>query len=55
MIFVNTSLEVALDRNENEPRKLPTDLVKKSWNDVQSNMGKFQQLFGTEQYDHCRQ
>ena len=47
MIFVNTSLEVALDRNEKRARKLPTDLVKKSWNDVQSNMGKFQGLFGT--------
>ena len=46
MIFVNTSLEVALERNEKRARKLPEDLVKQSWNEVQRNIGKFQGLFG---------
>ena len=46
MIFVNTSLEVALDRNEKRARKLPEDLVKASWEDVQRNLGKYQGLFG---------
>ena len=46
MIFVNTSLEVALDRNEKRARKLPEDLVKKSWDEVQRNLGKYQGLFG---------
>ena len=45
MIFVNTSLDVALARNEKRPRKLPESLVVKSWNNVQKNIGKFSQLF----------
>ena len=45
MIFVNTSLDVALQRNEQRPRKLPESLVVKSWNNVQKNIGKFQNLF----------
>ena len=45
MIFVNTSLDVALARNEARPRKLPEKLVVSSWNNVQKNIGKFSQLF----------
>ena len=45
MIFVNTSLDVALERNQKRPRKLPEPLVVKSWNNVQKNIGKFQNLF----------
>ena len=45
MIFVNTSLDVALARNEKRPRKLPEPIVVKSWNNVQKNIGKFQNLF----------
>ena len=47
MIFVNTSLNVALERNQNRARRLPVDLVKKSWKDVQNNLGRFQGLFGS--------
>ena len=46
MVFVNTSLEVALERNKNRERVLPEELVAKSWKDVQNNLGKFQNLFG---------
>tara|TARA_R110001592_G_scaffold5661_1_gene31102 strand:+ start:64 stop:765 length:702 start_codon:yes stop_codon:yes gene_type:complete len=46
MIFVNTDLKVALERNANRERTLPVDLVKKSWRDVNQNLGKFQSLFG---------
>ena len=46
MIFVNTDLEVALQRNFERERKLPSELVKKSWQAVNNNMGKFQSLFG---------
>ena len=46
MIFVNTSLEVALERNSNRPRSVPEYIVSKSWTAVQSNIGKFQNLFG---------
>jgi len=50
MIFVNTSLDVALERNEKRPRSVPEDIVKKSWNQVQSNIGKFQQFFGNKNF-----
>ena len=46
MIFVNTSLDTALDRNNKRRRKLPADIVKDSWNGVQKNIGKFQNFFG---------
>ena len=42
MIFVNTSLDVALERNAKRPRKLPEPIVVSSWNNVQKNIGKFQ-------------
>lgn len=45
MIFVNTSLDVALQRNAARPRSVPESIVTKSWNDVQSNIGKFSQYF----------
>tara|TARA_R100000951_G_C2606203_1_gene169732 strand:- start:206 stop:910 length:705 start_codon:yes stop_codon:yes gene_type:complete len=47
MIFVNTDLDVALERNQERERKLPTELVKSSWQAVQNNLGKFQSLFGS--------
>ena len=46
MVFVNTSLEVAQERNSQRERQLPGALVQKSWQDVQNNLGKFQNLFG---------
>mgnify|MGYP003154564468 FL=1 len=46
MVFVNTDLDVALERNQLRDRKLPSELVKSSWQAVQNNMGKFQSLFG---------
>lgn len=45
MIFVNTDLDTALARNKKRARSLPDDMVKKMWNDVQKNIGKFQNLF----------
>ena len=50
MVFVNTSLEVALHRNANRPRSVKPTLVKKSWQDVQNNMGKFQNYFGAANF-----
>ena len=46
MVFVNTSLEVALQRNEERPRTLPKKIVEQSWQDVQKNLAFFQGLFG---------
>ena len=50
MVFVNTSLEVALARNEQRARSVQPKLVKKSWQDVQNNMGKFQNFFGPSRF-----
>ena len=46
MIFVNTSLDVALANNKKRARTLKDNIVKDSWNAVQKNMGKFQRYFG---------
>ena len=50
MIFVNTSLDVALQRNEMRARSLDVTEVKKMWNAVQKNMGKFQSYFGRRNF-----
>ena len=50
MIFVNTSLDVALQRNAARPRSLDEDEVKKMWSAVQKNMGKFQSYFGRSSF-----
>ena len=46
MIFVNTSLDTAQERNKQRSRTLPEKEVETMWNGVQQNMGKFQRLFG---------
>mgnify|MGYP003643341611 FL=1 len=45
MVFVNTSLDIALERNKNRPRSIPEYIVKKSWDGVQANIGQFQRIF----------
>ena len=45
MIFVNTSLDVALQRNAERSRSIPEPIVVKSWKDVQANIGKFSNMF----------
>lgn len=50
MVFVNTSLEVALIRNQERERTLGEELVTQSWKECQENMGKFQQLFGGSRF-----
>ncbi len=50
MVFVNTSLEVALHRNEQRARSVQPNIVKQSWQDVQNNMGKFQNYFGAANF-----
>ena len=48
MIFVNTSLDVALERNRRRERTVPEYITRQSWTRVQSNIGRFQNLFGME-------
>ena len=50
MLFVNTSLDVALQRNEMRTRKLDATDVENMWKAVQENMGKFQLLFGRKNF-----
>jgi cytidylate kinase len=45
MIFVNTSLDVALERNAKRERTVPEDVAITSWKAVQGNLGKFSSLF----------
>ena len=47
MIFVNTSLDTAQERNKMRKRTLPEKQVEEMWNGVQQNIGKFQRLFGS--------
>ena len=47
MIFVNTTLEVALQRNELRDRVLPKSIVEASHKEVNRNIGAFQGLFGS--------
>ncbi len=50
MIFVNTSLETAQERNMERARKLPPKSVEQMWNNVQRNIGGFQQMFGSKNF-----
>jgi predicted kinase len=46
MVFVNTSLDVALERNAQRDRTLPESLVTDIWKACQNNLGHFQGMFG---------
>ena len=50
MIFVNTSLDVALERNRNRPRKLPDAIIINSHKQIQKNMGRLQRIFGARNF-----
>ena len=45
MIFVNTSVDVALANNAQRPRSLPEADVVKMWKAVQNNIGQFSNMF----------
>ena len=46
MVFINTTLKVALERNKNRDRILPEKIVVDSHREVIQNIGGFQGLFG---------
>ncbi len=50
MVFVNTSLEVALERNRNRPRKLPDAIIINSHKQIQKNIGRLQRIFGSRNF-----
>ena len=45
MIFVNTNLQIAIERNANRERSIPEYIVTDNWNKVQRNIGAFQRIF----------
>ena len=46
LLFVDTSEEIAVERNANRERKLPEEKVRELWSDVQNNKKGFENLFG---------
>ena len=50
MLFVNTSLDVAQQRNMMRARTLEPTEVEEMWKAVQQNMGKFQQYFTRQNF-----
>jgi len=46
MIFVNTSLDIALARNAKRERSLPDNVVTDIWNQTQQNIKVYKQMFG---------
>ena len=50
MVFVNTSLDVALKRNQMRARKVPDAIVISNHKQVQNNIGKLQRIFGTSNF-----
>lgn len=50
MIFVNTDMDTALERNRMRERSLPDKEVEQYWKDVQKNVGRFQQMFGKKNF-----
>jgi len=50
MLFVNTSLDVAQERNQQRERSLEPSAVEKMWKRVQDNIMKFQQIFGSSNF-----
>ena len=50
MVFVNTSLEVALKRNRMRARKLPEAIVITNHKQVQKNIGLLQRIFGQSNF-----
>ena len=45
MVFVNTTLETALERNRKRDRSVPPNIAKQGWKDVQKNLPRFQRYF----------
>lgn len=50
MVFVNTSLETALDRNRTRERSIPDNIVQSNHAIVRKNMGKLQSTFGRQNF-----
>jgi cytidylate kinase len=47
MVFVNTTLETALKRNQMRPRSVPDGIVRQSHKQIQANRQKLKNIFGS--------
>ena len=45
MIFVNTSLDVAIQQNNSRKRKLPDEIIRQTWEEVQGIKMSLENLF----------
>lgn len=50
MVMINTSLDIAQQRNQMRARKVPPMIVAKKWEEVQHNIGAFQSYFGNQHF-----
>ena len=50
MVFVDTNLETALDRNEKRARTVPEDIVRKSHATIRKNRDKLKKIFGARNF-----
>ena len=50
MVFVNTTLEVAMARNNARKRRLPDAIVIQNHKEVQANIGRLQNIFGASNF-----
>lgn len=50
MVLVNTTLEVAIERDKDRDRSLGKTKVTKYWTTVQKNIGALQQMFGKKKF-----
>ena len=50
MVFVNTTLNVALERNRVRERVLADEAVTQMWEDTQENLGAVQRMFGNQNF-----
>jgi hypothetical protein len=50
MVFVNTTLEVALERNRSRDRSISESLVESLWRDCQKALGEYRSMFGNRLY-----
>ena len=50
MLFVNTSLNIAQQRNKMRSRQIPSKNVTSMWEKVQQNIMQFQQVFGAKDF-----
>lgn len=50
MVFVNVALAIALQRNRMRARVVPDEVAQTKWEEVQENLGAFQNLFGSNHF-----